>query len=139
MIGVDIDVGEIDRVFFNQRAYIIPRFDYTRLVIGATEERVGFKDGNTVEGVMKLLKGLTDTFPHFKDKLIQEIWYGYRPGTTDLDPIFDEYEIKNVYIATGHYRNGILLAPITEKIVVEQIDENKTSDYIKTFSWRRFV
>ncbi len=139
MIGVDIDVGEIDRVFFNQRAYIIPRFDYTRLVIGATEERVGFKDGNTVEGVMKLLKGLTDTFPHFKDKLIQEIWYGYRPGTTDLDPIFDEYEIKNVYIATGHYRNGILLAPITEKIVVEQIDENKTSEYIKTFSWRRFV
>ena len=139
MLGVDIEIGEIDRVFFSSRAYIIPRFDYSRLVVGATEERVGFQDGNTVRGIKSLLKGLTDTFPHFKNKNIQEIWFGYRPGTTDLDPILGEYEIKNLYIATGHYRNGILLAPITEKLIVELIDENKEDEYIKIFSWKRFI
>ncbi len=140
MIGIDIEVGEIDRVFFSDRAYIIPRFDYSRLVVGATEERVGFRDGNSVKGVMTLFKGLTDTFPHLENKNIQEIWFGYRPGTTDLNPILGKYWIDNVFIATGHYRNGILLAPITEKILVELIDENKEdNEYLKLYSWERFI
>jgi len=139
MVGVDIEIGEIDRVFFSNRAYIIPRFDYSRLVIGATEERVGFKDGNSVKGIMSLFKGLLDTFPHFKDKNIQEIWFGYRPGTTDLNPILSKYWIENVFIATGHYRNGILLAPITEKIMVSLIDDGIESEYVKLYSWERFI
>jgi glycine/D-amino acid oxidase-like deaminating enzyme len=88
---------------------------------------------------MSLFQGLIDTFPHFKEKNIQEIWFGYRPGTTDLDPILGEYWIKNLYIATGHYRNGILLAPITEKLIVELIDEGKQNEYLEAFSWKRFV
>ncbi len=139
MAGVDIEMGEIDKVFFSSRAYIIPRFDYSRLVIGATEERVGFQDGNSIKGVMKLFKGLIDTFPHMKSKNIQEIWFGYRPGTTDLDPILGEYFIKNVYIATGHYRNGILLAPITAKIMADLIDKSEGNKYLDVFSYKRFV
>lgn len=139
MIGVDIDYGEVDRIFFSSKAYIIPRFDYSRLVIGATEERVGFKDGNTVKGVMKLFNGLIETFPHMIDKNIQEIWFGYRPGTTDLYPILGEYYIENVYIATGHYRNGILLAPITAKLITNLIDKNEGNRYLDIFSYKRFV
>ena len=139
MAGVDIEIGEIDRVFFSSRAYIIPRFDYSRLVIGATEERVGFKDGNTVKGVLWLFKGLLDTFPHMKDRNIQEIWAGYRPGTTDLDPILGEYHIKNLYIATGHYRNGILLAPITAKLITDLIDKKESNRYLEAFSYKRFL
>ena len=139
MAGVDIEIGEIDRVFFSSRAYIIPRFDYSRLVIGATEERVGFRDGNTVKGVLWLFKGLLDTFPHMKDRNIQEIWAGYRPGTTDLDPILGEYFIENVYIATGHYRNGILLAPITAKLIADLIDKKETNKYLEAFSYKRFL
>lgn len=139
MIGIDIEHGEIDRVFFSSRAYIIPRFDYSRLVIGATEERVGFKYGNTVNGVMQLLNGLIDTFPHMKYKNIQEVWFGYRPGTTDLYPIFGKYFIQNLYIATGHYRNGILLAPITAKLITNLIDKGEEDRYIKIFSYKRFL
>lgn len=139
MFAIDVEEGEVDRVFFSSKAYIIPRFDYSRVVIGATEERVGFKDGNTVKGVMKLFKGLIDTFPHMKDKNIQEIWYGYRPGTTDLNPILGEYLIENLYIATGHYRNGILLAPITAKVIADLIDKKEENKYLKEFSYKRFL
>jgi len=138
MISMEIDIGEIDRVIFSSKAYIIPRLDYSKLVIGATEERVGFKDGNTVKGVMKLMKGLTDTFPHMEHKDIKEFWFGYRPGSLDLLPVIGEYKIENLFLATGHYRNGILLAPITEKIISELIDEGKKSPYLELFSWKRF-
>ncbi len=138
MAAVDVEKKDIDRVFFSSRAYLIPRKDYTRLVIGATEEKVGFKKGNTVKGVMQLFKGLVDTFPHFKEKNIQELWYGYRPATPDLEPILGESEIKNLYFATGHHRNGILLAPITTKLLSDLIVENKKDKYLDIFSCKRF-
>ncbi|WP_457641197.1 glycine oxidase ThiO [Persephonella sp.] len=138
MAAIDIQEKEIDRVFFSSRAYIIPRKNFGRIVIGATEENVGFKDGNTVKGIMKLFKGLVDTFPHMINRNIQEIWFGYRPATPDLEPIIGEHHIENLYIATGHHRNGILLAPITAKIIFDLIDKNKKSEYLNIFSYKRF-
>jgi len=138
MAAVDVEKKDIDKVFFSSRAYLIPRKDYTRLVIGATEEKVGFKKGNTVKGVMQLFKGLVDTFPHFKEKNIQELWYGYRPATPDLEPILGESGIKNLYFATGHHRNGILLAPITAKLLVDLIVDNKKDKYLEIFNCKRF-
>ncbi len=138
MAAVDVEKKDIDKVFFSSRAYLIPRKDYTRLVIGATEEKVGFKKGNTVKGVMQLFKGLVDTFPHFKEKNIQELWYGYRPATPDLEPILGESNIQSLYFATGHHRNGILLAPITAKILVDLIFNKKHNKYLEIFSYKRF-
>ncbi len=138
MAAVDVEKEDIDRVFFSSRAYLIPRKDYSRLVIGATEEKVGFKDGNTVKGTLKLLNGLIDTFPHMIDRDVQELWFGYRPATPDLEPIIGESNIKNLYYATGHHRNGILLAPITAKIIVDLIHRNKRSKYLDSFSYERF-
>ncbi len=138
MAAVGVDRKDIDRVFFSSRAYLIPRKDYSRLVIGATEEKVGFKDGNTVKGTMKLLNGLIDTFPHMIEKELLEVWYGYRPATPDLEPIIGESNIKNLYFATGHHRNGILLAPITSKIIVDLIHRKKKSPYLDVFSYERF-
>ncbi len=138
MAAVDVEKKDIDKVFFSSRAYLIPRKDYTRLVIGATEEKVGFKKGNTVKGVMQLFKGLVDTFPHFNGKNIQELWYGYRPATPDLEPILGKSDIKNLYFATGHHRNGILLAPITTKLLSELILDGKENKYLELFSYKRF-
>ncbi len=138
MAAVDVEKKDIDKVFFSSRAYLIPRKDYTRLVIGATEEKVGFKKGNTVKGVMQLFKGLVDTFPHFREKNIQELWYGYRPATPDLEPILGKSEVENLFFATGHHRNGILLAPITSKLLVDLIVENKKDNYLEIFSYKRF-
>jgi glycine oxidase ThiO len=138
MAAVDVEKKDIDKVFFSSRAYLIPRKDYTRLVIGATEEKTGFKKGNTVKGVMQLFKGLVDTFPHFKEKNIQELWFGYRPATPDLEPILGESDIKNLYFATGHHRNGILLAPITSKLLVDLIVDNRKGKYLDIFNEKRF-
>ncbi|NPA52024.1 MAG: glycine oxidase ThiO [Aquificae bacterium] len=139
MSAVDIKKGELDMVFFSSKAYLIPRKDYSRLVIGATEEKVGFKDGNTVKGVLKLLNGLIQTFPHMRDRNIQEMWYGYRPATPDLEPILGESDIEGLFYATGHHRNGILLAPITVKVITDLIHKREKSEYLESFSYKRFL
>ncbi len=138
MAAVDVKREDIDKVFFSSKAYLIPRKDYSRLVIGATEEKVGFKDGNTVKGTLQLLDGLLKTFPHMINRNLQELWFGYRPATPDLEPIIGESNIKGLYYATGHHRNGILLAPITAKVIVDLIHKNKKSKYLEAFSYERF-
>ncbi|MBK3331706.1 glycine oxidase ThiO [Persephonella atlantica] len=138
MAAIDITKRDIDRVIFGSRAYLIPRKDYKRLVIGATEEMVGFADGNTVKGLMHLFRGLEDTLPYLINRNVQETWFGYRPATPDLLPVLGKTEIENLYIATGHYRNGILLAPITAKVMFELIDKGVESHYLKEFSINRF-
>ncbi len=129
---------EIKNIFYSKRAYIIPRKDTNLVVVGATEENVFFKEGVTVAGLAYLIKGLLDTLPNTKDYQIIETWYGFRPATPDGLPILGKSDIKNLYYATGHYRNGILLAPITAKIIVDLIHKGEESPYLKMFSFDRF-
>lgn len=138
MLALDIEKEDINRVLYSSRAYLIPRSDFHRLVVGATQENVGFKDGNTALGTLKLLKGSIDTLKNLANKNIQELWYGYRPATPDELPILGESGVDNLILATGHHRNGILLAPITAKIISEYIAENKSSKYLELFSVKRF-
>ncbi|MFN4306523.1 glycine oxidase ThiO [Sulfurihydrogenibium azorense] len=129
---------ELKNIFYSRRAYIIPRKDTNLVVVGATEENVFFKEGNTVGGMILLLKGLLDTFPYTKDYEITETWYGFRPATPDGLPILGKSDVKNLYYATGHYRNGILLAPITAKLISDLIHREEESPYLKIFSFDRF-
>jgi len=138
MLAVDVEKQDINRVLYSSRAYLIPRKDYHRLVVGATQEDVGFKEGNTVYGTCWLLKGAMDTLKNLKDKNIQELWYGYRPATPDELPILGEGKTKNLIFATGHHRNGILLAPITAKVIADYILKEEKSKYIDAFSYDRF-
>ncbi|RMA96993.1 glycine oxidase ThiO [Hydrogenothermus marinus] len=138
MVALDIEKEDIDRVLYSSRAYLIPRKNYHRLVVGATQEDVGFKDGNTLKGTMQLLTGARDTLKILEDKNIQELWFGYRPATKDELPILGEADIENLIYATGHHRNGILLAPITAKVISEYIYSGKESRYLKEFSPLRF-
>ncbi|WP_456465172.1 glycine oxidase ThiO [Persephonella sp.] len=138
MAAINITKKDIDRIIFGSKAYLIPRKDYKRLVIGATEEMVGFLDGNTVKGLLQLFNGLEETLPYLVNNTIQETWFGYRPATPDLLPVIGKTWIKNLYIATGHYRNGILLAPITAKLISDLIDRKYESHYLKEFSINRF-
>ncbi|WP_457643405.1 glycine oxidase ThiO [Persephonella sp.] len=138
MAAVDVFPEDIDRVFFGSKAYLIPRKDYKRLVIGATEEMVNFDEGNTVRGILQLLGGAVETLPHLKDRKLQEVWYGYRPATPDLLPVLGRTDFENLYIASGHYRNGILLAPITARLMTELILKGVESRYLQEFSINRF-
>lgn len=138
MLALDIQKDEIDKVLYSSKAYLIPRRDFHRLVVGATQENVGFKDGNTAYGTLKLLRGSINTLKNLAYKNIQELWFGYRPSTPDELPILGDSGIENLVLATGHHRNGILLAPITAKIISEYIVDDKRSKYLELFSLKRF-
>jgi len=130
--------NEISKILYSNRAYIIPRKDSNLVIVGATQENVFFKEGNTVSGTFSLLEGLLETLPSTKDYEITETWYGFRPATPDSLPILGKSEIKNLYYATGHYRNGILLAPITSKLITRLIHKEEESPYLKIFGFSRF-
>jgi glycine oxidase len=117
--------------------YIVPRAD-GRLIVGATVEEMGFNTDLTVGGVLELLRGAWRAIPGVFELPIHEIWCGFRPGSRDNQPILGETEIPGFFIATGHFRNGILNTPVTAKAMSELILTGTTPEVIAPFSPRRF-
>ncbi len=126
----------LKRVLFGQDIYIVPR--RSRLVIGATSEDVGFTPNNTPEGIQKLLQAAIRLYPQLKHYPIQEFWWGFRPATPDELPILGTSHCQNLTLATGHYRNGILLAPITAVLIADLILEQKSDPLLSDFHYSRF-
>ncbi|MEH2356783.1 glycine oxidase ThiO [Nostoc sp.] len=126
----------LKRVLFGQDIYIVPRRD--RLVIGATSEDVGFIPNNTPEGIQKLLQDAIRLYPQLKHYPIQEFWWGFRPATPDELPILGTSHCQNLTFATGHYRNGILLAPVTAALIADLILEQKSDPLLADFHYSRF-
>ncbi|OYD94607.1 glycine oxidase ThiO [Nostoc sp. 'Peltigera membranacea cyanobiont' 210A] len=126
----------LKRVLFGQDIYIVPRRD--RLVIGATSEDVGFIPNNTPEGIQKLLQAAIRLYPQLKHYPIQEFWWGFRPTTPDELPILGTSHCQNLTFATGHYRNGILLAPVTAALIADLILEQKSDPLLADFHYSRF-
>lgn len=127
----------LQRVLYGPGVYIVPRRD-GRIVIGATSESVGFLPGNTPAGLQALLDAALRLFPPLQDLPIQECWWGFRPATPDELPILGESLCDNLTLAIGHYRNGILLAPITAHLVADWISQGRADEILTHFSWRRF-
>lgn len=125
------------RVLFGPQTYIIPRRD-GEIVIGATTEGGGFAPGNTPEGMRQLLDRAVRLYPALKDYSIEEFWWGYRPGTPDELPILGSSYCDNLVLATGHYRNGILLAPITAKLTADLLWDGAADPLLEAFRWDRF-
>ncbi|MEH1839135.1 MAG: FAD-dependent oxidoreductase [Nostoc sp.] len=126
----------LKRVLFGQDIYIVPRSD--RLVIGATSEDVGFIANNTPEGIQTLLQAAIRLYPQLKHYPIQEFWWGFRPATPDELPILGSSHCQNLTLATGHYRNGILLAPVTAALIADFILEQKSHPLLANFHYSRF-
>ncbi len=102
-------------------AYFVPRKD-GRVLIGATMENVGFERSNTVEALSELLAATQRLVPGLKDAEIEQQWMGFRPGSPDGLPFLGEVSSKKgLWVATGHYRNGVALAPITAKVMADWI------------------
>ena len=126
----------LKRVLFGQDIYIVPRRD--RLIIGATSEAVGFTPNNTPEGIQTLLQAAIRLYPQLKHYPIQEFWWGFRPATPDELPILGTSYCQNLTLATGHYRNGILLAPVTATLIADLILEQKSDPILSDFHYSRF-
>jgi len=131
----------IRHVLRSERGYIVPRnLDSPQtLVVGSTLENVGYEKRVTAGGVEKILSMANELVPELTHAELMDIWSGLRPGTPDQLPILGEAGIEGLVFATGHYRSGILLAPITAKLVGEWITERRTSFDWETFSPLRFL
>ncbi|MCY7375788.1 MAG: FAD-dependent oxidoreductase, partial [Pyrinomonadaceae bacterium] len=126
------------RVIYSPRGYLVPRLD-GRILVGATVEDVGFDKETTEAGTKLLRDNALEIAPGLINLNIVEKWAGLRPFAADGLPVLGAFpEIENLFIATAHYRNGILLAPKTAEIMADKIIENAESKYLETFSPRRF-
>ena len=126
-----------DRVLGSNACYVIPRRD-GRLVVGATVEHVGFAPGPTPRGIAAMLAAATELIPAIAELPVVETWAGFRPGTTDDLPIIGpDPDVGGLVYATGHYRNGILLAPITAACVTALVDGAPTPVALEAFGIER--
>ncbi len=127
------------KVIYTPRGYIVPRAD-GRILVGATVEDAGFDKSVTDVGTNILLETALEISPSLANLEIVEKWAGLRPFAVDGLPIIGDFaEIQNLFIAAAHYRNGILLAPLTAQILAEKILENTNSGYFNFFNPRRFA
>jgi len=108
--------GLLERVVRFAGGYLVPRAD-GRYVLGATVEERGFERHATAGGVYELLRDAHELVPGVSELQIEELCVGLRPGTPDNMPVLGPGAIDGLTWATGHYRNGILLAPLTAELV----------------------
>lgn len=127
----------LQHVLFGEHIYIVPRQD-GRIVIGATSEDVGFTPHNTPAGIQLLLQAAIALYPPLQDFPVQELWWGFRPATPDEWPILGLSPYQNLILATGHYRNGILLAPVTAALIANLVINQTVDPVLAAFSWQRF-
>jgi glycine oxidase len=124
-------------VLRSRRGYLVPRSD-GRALAGSTLENAGFEKFVTPSGMQQILAAAIELVPSLADATIVETWAGLRPDTPDHLPILGPTDIEGFLIATGHYRNGILLAPVTAKLLREWIVDGRTSLPVEQFSPLRF-
>ena len=127
----------LTRVLFGPQTYLVPRRN-GRLIIGATSEKVAWQTGNTPQGLQTLFERATRLYPPLADWEIEEMWWGFRPGTADELPILGRSSCDNLILATGHYRNGILLAPVTASLIADLVINDKVNPILTHFSCDRF-
>jgi glycine oxidase len=126
------------KVIYSPRGYIVPRAD-GRILAGATVEDAGF-DKQTTEAGIEYLRGTAgEISPSLGSFGISESWAGLRPFAADTLPVIGRIiGYENLLIATAHYRNGILLAPITARVLADEITGTGTSEYLELFGIGRF-
>ena len=120
-------------------AYFVPRMD-GRILVGASMENVGFERSNTVSIMHELLGATLKLVPGLKDSEIERQWMGFRPGSPDGLPFLGPITSKpGLWVATGHYRNGVALAPITAKVMTAWMLGSKPSLDMDAFLPERVI
>jgi glycine oxidase len=126
-------------VIYSSRGYLVPRRD-GRLLAGSTSERVGFNNGVTTEGVDSITSMGSQIAPVLSELPVIDSWSGFRPRAMDDLPVLGpSEEIDGLFYATGHYRNGILLAPVTATVIADAISAGISSASLQSFSPNRFA
>ena len=129
----------VRHVVMSSAAYVVQRRD-GRLIVGSTLERAGFEKALTLDGIHAILSGLCRMSSAFDNCTLIDSWCGLRPFTDgDTMPILGETPVKGLYAATGHFRHGILLAPLTAQVMAELILRGRSTFDLAPFSPGRFA
>jgi glycine oxidase len=128
----------INHVIWGPGIYLVPRRD-GRLIVGATVEEKGFDATLTAGGLLTLLEAAWRAVPAIEELPIDEMWVGHRPGSRDDAPILGPGPLDGLIYATGHHRNGILLAPVTADAIARLVLEGTLDPAIRPFGIERFT
>ncbi|HEX9790206.1 MAG TPA: glycine oxidase ThiO [Kiloniellales bacterium] len=140
MLALQMDPAAplLSHVLWAPKAYLVPRND-GRLLIGATVEERGFDETLTAGGLLALLEGAWRVLPGIEELPIAETWVGFRPTSRDDAPILGATAVDGLVVATGHHRNGILLAPVTAEAVAAYILTGEMPAAVVPFDATRFA
>jgi glycine oxidase len=136
MLALAMPRAFVRRVVWFPGGYAVPRTD-GRLLIGATVEEAGFDTRVTADGVHALLDAAIRAMPAVGDLALIETWAGLRPGSADGLPFIGGTSLEGYFVATGHYRNGILLTPATATLVADAVEGLSLPGYARAFSPQR--
>jgi glycine oxidase len=137
MVALRCESMEIQHVLWLEHTYLVPRND-GRIVAGSTIERAGFDRSVTAGGMKKILNEATRLVPGLEKARIEETWAGLRPDSPDHLPIVGPTDVEGLLIATGHFRSGILLAPVTARMIREWVCTGRVSVDWERISPMRF-
>jgi glycine oxidase len=129
--------GLLKHVIRTPDVYLIPRSD-GRLLVGATVEEAGFDKRTDVATIQRLHRAAMALVPELRNTKINEDWAGLRPGTPDGLPILGATATPGYFVATGHFRDGILLAPITARVMAQVIAGKQPECNLDALSPSRF-
>lgn len=117
--------------------YVVTRLD-GRVVVGATVEEQGYDTSMTAGGVLDLLRYACELLPGLAELELTELTAGLRPGTPDNAPLIGSAVVDGLVLATGHYRNGVLLTPATAEGITDLLTSGGLPERFAPFSPRRF-
>jgi len=137
MMALRCDSVKLRKDLWSGHMYLVPRND-GRIIAGSTVEYEGFDHSVTVTGMKKILNGAISLVPALETARIEETWAGLRPDSPDHLPILGPTDLAGLLIATGHFRSGILLTPVTSQLIREWVTTQKVSQDWAPFSPMRF-
>lgn len=118
MLQLQLRVPLFRSILSSERGYLVPRRD-GRVVAGSTLEFRGFDKAVTAEGLRRILEMALELCPALAEAPVESHWAGLRPWTGDHAPLLGPSTLPGLYVATGHFRNGILLAPVTARVLAD--------------------
>ncbi len=138
MVALKSEGVKLGRVVRSEKGYLVPQ-ENGRILAGTTTEHAGFEKRVTPAGIQQILAAAVEIVPELAQASVVETWSGLRPDTPDHLPSLGPTDVDGLLMATGHYRNGILLAPITARLMREWVMNGKTAMAVEAFSPMRFA
>jgi glycine oxidase len=138
MALLELRARPFEPLLFGAHGYLVPRAD-GRVVLGSTLEEVGFDKDVTLGGLHQVLGKALALAPSLADARVARTWAGLRPATADGLPVLGKGPLEGLFLATGHFRNGILLAPMTARLIGQLVAGEAPAAPLEPFRYARLA